>query len=236
VRTLLLTVALVSSPVLARAADPEPVDSSTDHSPTAVAAAPSEAAPATNEPAFVEERARSVAARAFKKKGRLSLSAAGSVSINDAFFTKLGGMVAATWYPKERLGIGLRGGGYGTFADDDTHVVRTNLQSVPVAVHPVWSVAVELEWSPFYGKVRFNDHILYLDGYLIGGLGSVGVPRPTFAVELGGGLRVSVSDTFALTASVLDTTYTAAAATSQLGLLQSLTTFNLGFSIFLGGA
>lgn len=188
------------------------------------------------EPApFVAERARSVGPAEFRKKSTFSFAASGGVSINDAFFTKVGPQLAARYYPKERIGFGLAGGWYATVTDEDTRLARANFQAVAVAVQPVWRAIAHVEWSPLYGKVAVGDSILYVDGWVTAGLGSVGVPRPGFAFELGAGGRLAFTRWLALTVGVTTTTYVAPPPGAQLGLLQNLTTFDLGLSFFLGG-
>jgi hypothetical protein len=69
----------------------------------------------------------------------------------------------------------------------------------------------------------------------VGGLGAVGVPRPGFAFELGAGGRLAVTSWLAISMGITNATYIAPPPGAQLGLLQNLTTFDLGLSVFLGG-
>ncbi|MBK7864269.1 MAG: hypothetical protein IPJ65_37860 [Archangiaceae bacterium] len=161
--------------------DPEPTDDvvAPKQKAAAVEAAPAPAAgaDAPAEAGFVRDRVRSVAP-AFSKRGRVALTALGSVSINDAFFTNLAAGLAVHGYLRERLAVGVRGGYLGTLVDDDARIARANLQSAVLATHPVWHALAEVEWSPFYGKLAAGDSILYLDAFITSGLGRWACPGP----------------------------------------------------------
>jgi outer membrane beta-barrel protein len=180
-----------------------------------------------------KDRVRSIQQKPYLKRGRVSLTALGNLTLNDAFYSKVGGSVGAAYYVRETLAIGVRASLISVIADDDLQTAKANFQSVIVSSNPGWSAMGELEWSPLYGKVHFYNSILHLDGYLFGGLGAVAAPSPEQAFALGVGIRVVAKEWLAFNIAFQNTSYVSTPAGSSLGLIQNLMTLNIGVSLFI---
>jgi outer membrane beta-barrel protein len=179
-----------------------------------------------------EDRIRSVQEKPSTKRGRFSLSPQANFSVNDPFYSKVGASLALAFYPENTLGIGVRGAYSHPMQEDDFLTAKKNFQSAIVASTPKWVGMADLEWSPIYGKIRFLNSIVYLDGYLIGGIGTVYTRTPLLAFDFGGGFRFITKDWLAVNVNVINTSYVETPRGSPLGLIQNLLTVNAGFSIF----
>jgi outer membrane beta-barrel protein len=215
----LIALLLAASP----AAEPEP----SPVAPDAPAAAPSPSAPE------VSDRIRSIQPRAIVKRGRFSLTAWGTASVNDPFQTKAGGTLSLAFHLENTLAFSLRGGILRVLKDEDLQVARQNFQVGIVASQPGWLAMADAEWTPVYGKLRFGDSILHLDGYVIGGLGTVVSRGPEVAFEAGVGLRFIATEWLAFNLAWLNTFYLDKPVGSSTTLIQNLMTANVGVSVFL---
>ena len=187
------------------------------------------------EPASTEvvDRIRSMQPKAMVKRGRFALTAWGSASVNDPFHTKLGGTLSLAFHLENTFAVSLRAGIVKVVKDDDLLIARQNFQLGIVASQPNWLAMGDVEWTPIYGKLRFGESILHLDGYVIGGLGTVVHRGPEMAFEAGVGLRFIATQWFAINLLWLNTFYLDKPAGSSTTLIQNLMTANLGVSIFL---
>ncbi len=221
----LASLLLVAAPT---PADLEPADSG-----------PPRAAPAKGEaqaptPEGVEtDRVRSVQRKELYKRGRLSITPQGSVSINDPFFTKAGGSLALAYHLTDAVGVGLRGGLLRALPAQDLQTARANVETAILADPPAWLAMAELEWSPLYGKLALGDSIHHFDGYLFAGGGVVATRTRNMAFEAGLGFRFGATSWLALNLSLQQTLYSSAPAGGTVAILQSLVSVNAGLTLFL---
>jgi outer membrane beta-barrel protein len=180
-----------------------------------------------------KDRVRSIQQKPYLKRHRFSLTGLGNISLNDPFYSKVGGSVALAFYLQETLAIGVRGSLVHALAEDDVRTAKSNFQNVIVSSTPSWAAMAEVEWSPLYGKVRFYNSILHLDGYLFTGFGAVSARTPEPAFELGIGMRLVATDWLAFNLAFSNTTYSSAPLGSTLSLTQNLMTLNAGLSLFI---
>jgi outer membrane beta-barrel protein len=229
VRSILLTALLLGS--LASAADADEAEEAKNLAePTDVRKEEGRAAaPAAR---FEKDRVRSVQLKPYLKAGRISLTASGGLSLNDAFYTKLGGSLGLAYHLRDTLAFGLRASLIRVREEDDLRTARANFQSGIVSSSPEWLAMGEVEWAPLYGKVAVYGSILHFDGYFLGGLGTVWARSPELAFEVGAGLRLVAKDWLAFSLSYQHTSYVSQPAGGQLGLIQNLSMVSLGTTVF----
>ena len=210
---------LVASTALAAENPPSPLDPAREEK--------------EGEPETVADRVRSMQPKAIVKRGRFAVTAWGSASVNDPFHTKVGGTLSLAFHIENTLAVSLRGGIVRVVKDDDLQVARSNFQVGIVASQPNWLAMGDIEWTPIYGKLRFSDSIVHLDGYVIGGLGTVVHRSPEVAFEAGIGLRFIATQWLAVNLAWLNTFYLDKPVGSSTTLIQNLMTANLGVTIFV---
>lgn len=179
------------------------------------------------------DRVRSFQPKEIIKRGRFALGVSGLISLNDAFQSKLGGAVSLSYYLHDTLSVGIRGGIIRILPERDLAVARQNFQLAVVASQPNWLAMGDLEFSPIYGKFRFAKSIIYVDGYLLAGAGTVIHRTAEVGFEAGGGLRFVVADFFAVNLAWINTFYVDKPVGSSTAFLQNLMTLNLGFALYL---
>jgi outer membrane beta-barrel protein len=191
------------------------------------------AAPALAQTPLEEDRIRSVEPKAYLKDGRWAVTPLGSVSVNDAFYAKLGGSLAVSYFLAETLAVGARGTWTQAVAEDDLRTARVDFQSTVVAAAWRGCALAEVEWSPVYGKIRWGDSILHFDGYLLGGVGAAFARRPQMAFDFGLGARIAVREWLAINAALLDTNSVETPNGTPLALIQNTVTLNLGLTVWV---
>lgn len=163
----------------------------------------------------------------------------------------------AAFHLTNEIAIGLNGG-FGllhpaTSLRTSTESVADNLDELSYSKID-WLVSLEGQWVPIFGKFSLMDSvILNYDIHLIGGAGFVGqsafsaldgvavenssIGQPTVAVVAGAGLRLFVSDMFAVTFDVRDYIFARGEVDSGSADLRTANNImmSLGVSIFLPG-
>ncbi len=120
-----------------------------------------------------EDRVKSVQRKVYLKRGRFELAPYVSVSINDPYYSKLGGFLRAGYYLADTLAIAGRFSLYQVLPSSDVRTAKQAFSSQIYYSRPQWSAIADVEWSPLYGKVAFLNSILHFDAYILGGLGIV---------------------------------------------------------------
>lgn len=195
-------------------------------------AAPAEAS-AGQDPEVLGDRVRSFLPKQTVKRGRFAVSAAGLVSINDAFQNKVGGTAGLSYYLNDTISLGVRGAIVRVLPELDLAVARQNFQLAVVASQPNWLIMGDVELSPIYGKFRIDRSIVSVDGYVIAGAGTVIHRSAEFGFEAGLGMRFVVADFFAVTLAWVNTFYVDQPVGATTGILQNLMTLNLGFALYI---
>ncbi|XXF75942.1 outer membrane beta-barrel domain-containing protein [Myxococcaceae bacterium GXIMD 01537] len=185
-----------------------------------------------------EDRVKSVQRKVYLKKGRFELSPMVSVSVNDAYYWKLGGSLRAAYFLADTLSIAARGSVMQVVPSDEVRTAKRTFQSRIYYSVPQWSTMGDVEWSPLYGKVAFLNSILHFDGYLLGGVGVMKTETSSKrglkpAVDLGVGMRFVTKDFFAVNVALINTSYVDQPLGTTKGATQNIMTLNAGISLFL---
>ncbi|MFY0530090.1 outer membrane beta-barrel domain-containing protein [Archangium gephyra] len=192
----------------------------------------------------LDDRVKSVQRKVYLKKGRFEVAPAITLSVNDPYYTKLGAAVRGAYYLADTLAVAGRFSMMQVLPEDDVRIAKRTFDSRIFYSVPQWSAMGNVEWSPLYGKVAFLNDILHFDAYLLGGLGVVntetskvlvsdGVSRgPSFAADLGLGLRFVARDYLAVNVALINTSYVDQPLNTSKGATQNLMTLNAGISFF----
>lgn len=207
-------------------------------------AAPPSAPAAKNTGSAVErditqdDRVKSVQKKLYLKRYRFELAPFFMVSLNDPFYTKIGGAVRAAFHLSDTLALSARGSIMKVLKTEDVPVAKKVFNSTDFHSVPIWSVMGDFEWSPFYGKVAFGNTIIHLDGFVTAGAGVMATEttpssgyKPAF--DIGGGLRFVARDWVAVNASLINTTYVDHPAGTTHGATQNALMMMVGMSIFI---
>lgn len=192
-----------------------------------------------------EDRVKSVQRKVYLKQHRFELTPMVGVSVNDAYYWKLGASVRAAYYLADTLAIAARGSLMQVLPSDEVSVAKRTLQSRIFYSDPHWSAMGDVEWSPLYGKVSFLNSILHFDGYLLGGVGVVNTESSSvlqpdgtkrglhLGADLGLGMRFVAKDYLAVNVALINTSYVDQPVGSTKGSTQNVMTLNFGISLFL---
>jgi outer membrane beta-barrel protein len=193
----------------------------------------------------LDDRVKSVQRKVYLKKNRFELTPMLSVSVNDAYYWKLGASLRGAYYLADTLAVAARGSFMQVLPSDEVRTAKRTFQSRIFHSEPQWSAMGDVEWSPVYGKVAFLNSILHFDGYLLGGVGvvktessSVLLPDGTqrglnLAADLGLGMRFVAKDFIAVNVALINTSYVDQPVGSTKGATQNIMTLNAGISLFL---
>ncbi|MBS1149009.1 MAG: hypothetical protein H6Q89_707 [Myxococcaceae bacterium] len=196
--------------------------------------------PAVERDITQEDRVKSVQRKLYLKRGRFELAPYVLLTVNDPYYTKMGGAIRAAFYPADSLALSVRGSYLAVIPSDDVKIAKRVFQSRIFYSVPNWSVMGNFEWSPFYGKVSFFNSILHLDAYVLGGMGVVytetsRLPDRTVnpAADLGLGFRFVAKDFFAVNVALINTTFVDQPANTDKGVTQNMLAIYAGFSLFI---
>jgi outer membrane beta-barrel protein len=218
--------------------EPPPLPSSVAEPPPAEPIAPAD------RDVTLDDRVKSVQRKVYLKKGRFELAPAVTLSVNDPYYTKFGAGLRGAFYLADTLAVAGRFSVMQVLPEDDVRIAKRTFDSRIFFSVPQWSAMGDVEWSPLYGKVAFLNDILHFDAYLLGGLGVVntqtsqvlttsGAPRgPSFAADLGVGLRFVARDYLAVNVALINTSYVDQPVNTSKGATQNLMTLNAGISFF----
>ncbi|HUT99884.1 MAG TPA: outer membrane beta-barrel domain-containing protein [Myxococcota bacterium] len=157
-----------------------------------------------------EDRIKSVQRKPFLKKGRWELTPLFSLSINDAFYQKMGGGAAVAYHLADSLGLELQAVYVGTVQTDMVGFFQQANQALPKVSQLQYYLTANVMWSPLYGKLSlFTDAIVHFDAYLLGGFGVAQTETgPKFASNIGIGLRYFATSWLVIKIEVRDLMYT----------------------------
>jgi outer membrane beta-barrel protein len=157
-----------------------------------------------------EDRIKSVQKKPFIKKGRWELTPLFGISLNDAFYQKMGGGAAISYHIADSLGVELQAIYVGTIQTDMVGFFQQANQALPKVSQLKYYLTANLMWSPFYGKLSlFTDEIVHFDAYLVGGFGLADTETgPKFATNIGIGLRYFATSWLVIKLEVRDIIYT----------------------------
>ena len=157
-----------------------------------------------------EDRIKSIQRKGFLKRHRWELTPTLTMSLNDAFYQKMGGGAAVAFYPADSLGIEVQGVYVGTVQTDMVGYYQQANQALPKVSNLKYYAMGNLLWSPLYGKLAFvTDDIVHFDAYLIAGFGMARTETGSkFATNFGIGLHYFLTSWLVVKIEVRDLIYT----------------------------
>lgn len=186
-----------------------------------------------------EDRIKSVQRKDFLKRQRWELTPTLALSLNDAFYQKMGGGAAVAFHPADSLGLEVQGIFVGTVQTDMVGFFQQANQALPKVSNLSYWIMGNLLWSPLYGKLSFvTDDIVHFDAYLIAGFGMAKTETGLkFATNFGIGLRYFLTSWLVLKIEVRDLFYTEIFHLDVQGTdfsdIQNHVMFSAGVSFFL---
>lgn len=185
---MIATLGMLASPVPALAQDGEIADGdSAGGEDSSEADASEDSAPVA--PSAVEETVYVVQGKRYLVAGNFEISPQFAQSVNDQFTSHTGLLLSGIYHLKENVAFEVAGGIFGWWdaagprlggRDSDLTVElrdRESLAPERVKLYQFpWMVAADAQWSPFYGKVSFQDVALaQFNLYLSVGAGVFGL-------------------------------------------------------------
>jgi outer membrane beta-barrel protein len=186
-----------------------------------------------------EDRIKSIQRRAFLKRNRWELAPNFCVSVNDAFYQKMGIGATGSYHLADGLGLEVQGIYIVNFQTDMVNFFQRANEALPRVSQMRYYFMGSLLWSPLYGKLSFfTDDIVAFDAYLIGGFGMVYTETGAkLASNLGLGLRYFITSWLAIKLEVRDLIYTETLHLDQVHTdysdIQNQLMVGLGVSFFL---
>ena len=198
-------------------------------------------APTGERDAALADRVKAVQRRGFLKRNRLEFGANLPVTVNDAFYQKVGASGRVAYHFRESFALMLRGGWYWPVRTGRVREGKIAFSSQLLSSQIDGQLMVDAMWSPIYGKVAwFGKRIIHFDMFFLAGFGGVwsatsGAPRdlgPHLAADVGTGMRFYPADWLALEAGVGATFYPDQPVVSAPSSMQRVITANIGASFF----
>lgn len=103
-----------------------------------------------------------------------------SISLNDAFYQKLGMGAGLAYHISEAFAVQV----IGTYTLDKLNIKTNNASLysssnkstvIPYSGKRTWLANIDLTWAPIYGKISIaSEAMLHFDTYLLGGVGAIG--------------------------------------------------------------
>jgi outer membrane beta-barrel protein len=215
----------------------------------AAAKPPAEAQPLDEAELTQDDLVKSTQRKVFLKAHRFELAPYIFMSINDPYYLKWGISLRATYFLADTLGLSVHGTWWQVAPTQNVTLAKQDFQSRIYYSVPQWSLLGDFEWSPIYGKASIFNSIFHFDVFLLAGLGVVwtetsptpvnsnqpnGPTRgPSFAGEIGIGMRFIALDWMSINLALLDTSYGDTPAGTSLGAIQNIITINAGVSFFI---
>lgn len=189
----------------------------------------------------LSDRVKAVQRKHFLKKGRLEVVPTFAMSLNDAFYTKLGGGIAVNYHLADSIALSFHYQQFGIAQSENVRIAKRELQSLLLSSKLDWNAGVDFLWTPIYGKLSWFNTIVQYDLFLISGVGAAwsqtsGDPvgdgaHP--AVNVGLGQRFSVSDWMAFEFWVKQLLYADRPQDRQISEIQKVLTLNVGLSFWI---
>lgn len=187
------------------------------------------------------DKVKAVQRKGFLKRGRFEVAPILALSLNDAFYQKIGGGLRLAYNVQDSFAIAARGSYYTPLRTDNVREGKQAFQSQLLTSQIDGQVMLDGVWSPIYGKASFlADAIVHFDLFLAAGFGVVwsatsGPPRnegPHPAAELGGGVRFYPKEWMAFELGLMATFYPDQPVLSVPATLQTVFVANVGLSFF----
>lgn len=191
-----------------------------------------------------DDRVKAVQRKHFLKQGRLELVPSFAISLNDAFYTKVGGGLAANWHFADSLAVSLHYDKFGIAQTDNVRIAKRELKSLLLSSKLDWTAGADFLWTPIYGKLAWGNTIVQYDLFLVTGVGvawsqTSGAPVDDGAhpaVDVGIGQRFALADWMAFDFWVKQLLYADRPQDRQISEIQKVLTLNVGLSFWLPGS
>lgn len=191
-----------------------------------------------------DDRVKAVQRKHFLKRNRLSVVPSFAISLNDAFYTKVGGGLAVNYHFADSLALSLHYDKFGIVQSDNVRIAKRELRSLLLSSRLDWTAGADFVWTPVYGKLAFFNTIVQYDLFLMGGVGvawsqTSGDPvgdgaHP--AMDFGIGQRFAMFDFMAFEFWVKQLLYADRPQDRQISEIQKVLTLNVGLSFWLPGS
>ena len=187
------------------------------------------------------DRVKAVQRKGVLKRGRFEIAPTLALSVNDAFYQKVGGGLRLAYSLQDSFAIAVRGAYYTPFRTDAVRAGKLAFQSQLLTSQLYSQVMMDGVWSPIYGKAAFlGDSIIHFDIFLAAGFGAAwsatsDAPRnegPHPAGEIGGGVRFYPKDWMAFELGMMATFYPDQPIVSVPATIQKVFVANVGVSFF----
>jgi len=187
------------------------------------------------------DRVKAVQRKGVLKRGRFEVAPFLALSVNDAFYQKVGGGLRLAYSLQDSFAVAVRGAYYTPFRTDNARVGKLAFQSQLLTSQLYGQAMFDGVWSPVYGKAAFlGDSIVHFDLFLLAGFGAVwsatsDAPRsegPHPAAELGGGVRFYPKEWMAFELGLAATFYPDQPIVSVPATIQKVFVANVGVSFF----
>lgn len=185
------------------------------------------------------ERIPSVTRRVFSKKGRVELTPAVGLTLDDPFHDDYLFQGGVAYHVNESFAVSVQGEYYAS-SSSAPDVSGGGAGSAPDFNHPVYAGRLELVWSPIYGKLNlFAEEVFHFDTFISAGAGYIGLDTDgSVAGTLAIGQHYFLNDWLALRWDLRDQIFSMDVnpAGGPGKQLQNLLTFNLGVAFYAGTA
>jgi outer membrane beta-barrel protein len=221
--------------------EPEPVTPGEKKPPEKKAGEPAGGAIFGEKDVALGDLVKAVQRKGFLKRGRFEVAPILSLSLNDAFYQKIGGGLRLAYSLQDSFAVAVRGSYYTPFRTDNVLEGKIGLSSQLLSSQLYGQVMLDGVWSPVYGKASFlADSIVHFDLFLAGGFGAVWsatslAPRnegPHPAAEVGGGIRFYPREWMAFELGLMATFYPDQPVVSVPATVQTVFVANVGISFF----
>lgn len=187
------------------------------------------------------DRVKAVQRKGFLKRGRFEVAPILALSVNDAFYQKIGGGLRLAYSLQDSFAVAARYSAYTPLRTDNVREGKQAFESQLLTSQLNGQAMLDGVWSPVYGKASFlADAIVHFDLYLSAGFGVVWTatseaPRnegPHPAAELGGGVRFYPREWMAFELGLMATFYPDQPILSVPATMQTVFVANVGVSFF----
>jgi outer membrane beta-barrel protein len=187
------------------------------------------------------DRVKAVQRKGFMKRGRFEVAPILALSVNDAFYQKVGGGLRLAYSLQDSFAVAVRGSYFTPLRTDNVRAGKLAFQSQLLTSQLYSQVMMDGVWSPIYGKAAFlGDSIVHFDLFLSAGFGAAwsatsDAPRnegPHPAAEVGGGVRFYPKEWMAFELGLLATFYPDQPIVSVPATIQRVFVANVGVSFF----
>ena len=119
-----------------------------------------------------DDRVKAVQRKHFLKANRLSVVPSFAISLNDAFYTKVGGGLAVNYHFADSMALSLHFDKFGIVQSDNVRIAKRELRSLLLSSRLDWTAGADFVWTPVYGKLAFFNTIVQYALFLMGGVGA----------------------------------------------------------------